>query len=54
MNPKPLLAAVLLAASCLPLRAQDKKYDDKDLKKAEQLAASVVERLAQLNRRIQG
>ncbi len=38
MNPQPLLAAVLLAAACLPLRAQTP--DAKDLKKAEQLAAS--------------
>jgi len=38
MNPKPLLAAALFAAVCLPLRAQTP--DAKDLKKAEQLASS--------------
>lgn len=40
MNPKPLLAAaLLLAAACLPARAQTPP-DEKDFKKAEQLAAS--------------
>ncbi|MBI2385424.1 MAG: hypothetical protein HYV14_05345 [Elusimicrobia bacterium] len=38
MTIKPLLAAALIAASCLPLRAQD--YDKKDVKKAEKLAAA--------------
>lgn len=37
MTIKPLLAAALLAASALPLRAQD--YNKKDVKKAEKLAA---------------
>lgn len=37
MNTFPLLAAALVVASCLPLRAQD--YDKKDVKKAEKLAA---------------
>ena len=37
MNTFPLLAAALVVASCLPLRAQD--YNKKDLKKAEKLAA---------------
>jgi len=35
---RPLLAALLIAASCLPLRAQN--HDAKDLKKAEKLAAA--------------
>jgi hypothetical protein len=37
MTIKPLLAAALIAASALPLRAQD--YNKKDVKKAEKLAA---------------
>lgn len=37
MKTFPLLAAALVAASCLPLRAQE--YDKKDVKKAEKLAA---------------
>jgi len=37
MNTFPLLAAALVVASCLPLRAQD--YSKKDVKKAEKLAA---------------
>lgn len=37
MNTFPLLAAALVVASCLPLRAQD--YGKKDVKKAEKLAA---------------
>jgi len=35
---RPLFAAALLAASCLPLQAQD--YNEKDVKKAEKLAAA--------------